>query len=84
MVILRGELALPEALTAQEVGTAAAFLLHHRWRAGLPEQPLYVDKGYHAMECSCRLGHPWNFQYTCSLDPLLFRCGQLGPVHILP
>src|SRR5690606_28806247 len=39
---------LPEALTAREVGTAAAFLASPL-ASGITGTTLYVDKGYHAM-----------------------------------
>jgi enoyl-[acyl-carrier protein] reductase I len=39
---------LPEALTAREVGDAAAFLLSPL-ASGITGTTLYVDKGYHSM-----------------------------------
>ena len=39
---------LPEALTAQEVGNAAAFLCSPL-ASGITGTVLHVDKGYHAM-----------------------------------
>ena len=39
---------LPDALTAQEVGNAAAFLCSPL-ASGITGTILYVDKGYHAM-----------------------------------
>jgi enoyl-[acyl-carrier protein] reductase I len=39
---------LPEAITAREVGTAAAFLLSPL-ASGITGHVVYVDKGYHAM-----------------------------------
>jgi enoyl-[acyl-carrier protein] reductase I len=39
---------LPEELTAEEVGTAAAFLASPL-ASGITATTLYVDKGYHAM-----------------------------------
>ncbi|HEY7566073.1 MAG TPA: SDR family oxidoreductase, partial [Gemmatimonadaceae bacterium] len=39
---------LPEALTAMEVGNAAAFLCSSLG-SGITATTLYVDKGYHAM-----------------------------------
>jgi enoyl-[acyl-carrier protein] reductase I len=39
---------LPDALTAQEVGNAAAFLCSPL-ASGITGTVLYVDKGYHAM-----------------------------------
>ena len=42
---------LPEALDAQEVGHAAAFLASSL-ATGITAHTLYVDKGYHAMGMS--------------------------------
>jgi enoyl-[acyl-carrier protein] reductase I len=39
---------LPEAITADEVGTAAAFLCSPL-ASGITGETLHVDKGYHAM-----------------------------------
>ena len=46
--VLERQLAAPRALTAEEVGTAAAFLCSPL-ASGITGTTLYVDKGYHAM-----------------------------------
>ena len=46
--------ALPEALDAAEVGTAAAFL-SSSLASGITGSTLYVDKGYHAMGMAVRM-----------------------------
>ena len=51
---------LPEALTAQEVGTAAAFLASPL-ASGITGTTLYVDKGYHAMGMAADRGTPGTF-----------------------
>jgi enoyl-[acyl-carrier protein] reductase I len=49
--------ALPEALTATEVGTAAAFL-SSPLASGITGATVYVDKGYHAMGMAVDRGTP--------------------------
>jgi enoyl-[acyl-carrier protein] reductase I len=51
---------IPEALTAQEVGTAAAFL-SSPLATGITGITLYVDKGYHAMGMAADRGTPGTF-----------------------
>ena len=51
---------LPEALKAQEVGTAAAFLASPL-ASGITGTTLYVDKGYHAMGMAADRGPPGTF-----------------------
>jgi len=46
---------LPEALTAREVGTTAAFLCSPL-ASGITGATIYVDKGYHAMGMAVRAG----------------------------
>jgi len=48
---------LPEALTATEVGTAAAFL-SSSLASGITGTTIYVDKGYHAMGMAVDRGTP--------------------------
>ncbi len=48
---------LPEALTATEVGTAAAFLCSPL-ASGITGTTIYVDKGYHAMGMAVDRGTP--------------------------
>ena len=49
--------ALPEALAASEVGTAAAFLASPL-ASGITGATIYVDKGYHAMGMAVDRGTP--------------------------
>jgi enoyl-[acyl-carrier protein] reductase I len=51
---------IPEALTAEEVGTAAAFLASPL-ASGITGTTLYVDKGYHAMGMAADRGTPGTF-----------------------